>query len=172
MSLLKKNEIPKEIISKPEDIVFDLENLDDYMGETLFGLIYDKKASTIFIAGPSIKDLPFWASYYDYPAIPADVKKDELLVISLTVQDPKNLPYELEQWQDIAVLCDDWEFARFDSMDSAVEEIEFLINNMKNVEIDDFIIFTYTELIDTVKTQIVERIKYYWKIRGKKCQTV
>jgi len=164
-NLLKKSKIPDEIIGKVEDAVFELNDLDDHMGENLFALIYDEGASTILIAADSLKDLPFWASYYDYPSIPPDVDEDKLMVVSLEVENPQDLPYELTRWQKIAVVCDDWEFAIFDDMQKATEEIEFLLKTRAEVEIEDFIVFSYIELIPSMKVQMMERIRHYWRSR-------
>jgi len=158
-NLQKKSDRPKDIKTEPENVAIGIDALITFMGQQVGVLLYDSSTDVEVIACPRLYDLPFYA--VENKMFPQTVDEESLLILSVTVLDSEDLPYEISSNEEIFVIYDEWDFRRYDSVIAAVKNIENTIKTYPNADIEDFIIMTGRELMVHSKQAFISRIDYW-----------
>jgi len=168
MNLLGKSNrfanIPVEIRTLPEEVALGLDELIMFMGQQAVVSLYDTGYDITAAACEKIYDLPFYIAADN--KLPKCIVEESLILISATVLDPENLPYELDALEEAFVIYDEWDFGRFNSMEKVVGKVEETFETFGESSIDDFIILSGTELFTVQKRVFIQRIET-WRERNK-----
>ena len=161
MNLPKRSDrftnIPVDIRTKPEEVAFGLDEMIMFMGRRAFVALYDTGYDITATACEKIYDLPFYTAVDN--KTPNDVGEEALILFSGTVLDPENLPYELDVREEALVIYDEWDFARFDDMESVVGKVESTFETFNESSINDFVILSGTELLFAQKLIFMRRVR-------------
>ena len=161
MNLPKKSDrfrnIPVDIRTSPEDVAFGLDELIIFMGRRVTIVLYDTGYDISATACKRLYDLPFYIAVDN--KLPKHIAEESLIMVSATVLNPENLPYELDPGEEAFVIYDEWDFNRFDDMGKVADKVEETFRTFDEPSIDDFIIFTGIELLSRPKLALMRRIE-------------
>jgi len=158
-NLQKKGDKPEDIRTEPQDVAVGIDALITFMGQQVGVLLYDSSTDVEVIACPRLYDLPYYA--VENKMFPKTVDEESLMILSVAVLDPENLPYEINSDEEVFVIYDEWDFNRYDSVVAVTKNIENIIKTYPNASIEDFIIMIGRELMVHSKRAFISRIDYW-----------
>jgi len=158
-------EIPVDILSPHEDVVVGCNNMISLLGRHATICIYDEDIHLIAVACERLYDLPFFVSRAN--VLPRQIEGDRLMVLSATILNPENLPYEFDNDHRAFVIYDAWDYNECKNMPEVVEKVESLFRIFPDAEIDKFLILEGSRLAPRVEATVLGRIEY-WRIADEK----
>jgi len=155
----KKSDRPKDIKTKWEDVAVGLDELIMFLGQRTGVLLYDSSTDIEAIACDRVHDLPYYV--VENKMFPKDIAEECFIILSVTVLDAEDLPYEIDPDEELFVIYDEWDFSRYDNMAEAVRNIEYTIKTYPNAVIEDFIVMVGRELMAHAKQAFINKINYW-----------
>lgn len=166
MSSQKKNR-HIHVKTKPDEVIYDScyhnkGELHKFVDQRLTVMIYHDDVDISLMACPDPSDMPYYA--VRNRVFPRHINIDLFMMISATVLDPMDLPYEIPDNEEVFVIYDCWQFSRYISMEDAARNIEDMLKSFPYGSIDDFLVLVGTEFETNVVRKFIEKIDYYQSI--------
>jgi len=144
--------------TNPDDVVYDVEDLTKFTGLRIAMMMYNDGIDIHITACEAAYDLPFYVA--KNKAFPTRIASEDLITISVIVLDPENLPYEINDGEEVFVIYNGWNLSRHGSMEEAVHDVEVTIDAYIRAEIDDFVVLVGEEFPPETTQLFMNRISY------------
>lgn len=154
MSSQKKNEEMED----SSYVVYNVDGILKFLGQKVTIALSDNQLDIAICVCKDAYDLPYFAS--KNKGFPSTLNSYNFVIASAVVLDPENLPYEIENDEEIFIIYDGWDFTRYNTMEAAVLNIEYVLARYINSEIDDFTILVCKEFGKIAFDSFVNRIGY------------
>lgn len=165
MNLRKRNKIPSEIKTGPEEVALGVEELVLFLDRKAIVVLYDDGINISAIACERLYDIPFYAAFHNF--LPSDVTEESITMLSAVVLDSEELPYEIkEPDEELFIIYDEWDLSRHLDMELATADIEYTLKTYPGSDIEDFKVLLGRELPVTVVRAFINRVHVWREING------
>jgi len=146
------------VLTHEHEVIKSCEDMNDYQGEERIVLIIpDEDSDLTIVACETINDIAYYVAQDKLIKDP-DIGPDEWILLRADIQDPEDLPYEMERGNCVFVIYDDAVLFRGDTMQEAVNYIEGTFKMGWPVDISDFAVLSALELRHKIKERLVRLI--------------
>lgn len=164
-SLVKKNEVPYNIVTDPDEVAMNMAELNCFRGIDMSVLLHDDNTDIELVACHTAYDLPFYVAMSGLLA--EEVPRDCLSLLRVKVADPTDLPYEMDSDEEAFIIYDEWDYRQFFDMEDVASTIEQMIRVYKDANIEqDFVVLIGQEMNSAILDLLLERADK-WKEQEK-----